>query len=183
MGYSWFLKSPKEEEQEVPNGAVKGDFEAFLEDKLPPPPPEAEDNFLAYGGPPDWGLNFDYEYFPVPVLSQTNIVGANEEAAAAAAFGRVSDDGDGRKKEEEEISLKLNLNYEEVLEAWSGRGSLWAAADDSSLSNLTNAAYMGEVPRIEEERRRRVLRYKEKRHNRLFSNKIRYQGRFVKTVS
>lgn len=39
---------------------------------------------------------------------------------------------------------------------------------------------MGEVPVLEEERARReasVLRYKEKRQNRLFSKKIRYQVR------
>lgn len=39
---------------------------------------------------------------------------------------------------------------------------------------------MGEVPILEEERARReasVLRYKEKRQNRLFSKKIRYQVR------
>ena len=36
---------------------------------------------------------------------------------------------------------------------------------------------MGEVPRMEEERTRRVLRYREKRLTRLFSNKIRYQVR------
>ncbi|KAL5974940.1 Zinc finger protein CONSTANS-LIKE 7 [Asimina triloba] len=57
---------------------------------------------------------------------------------------------------------------------------------------------MGEVPIMEEERRRRearVLRYKEKRQSRLFSKKIRYQvrklnaekrprlkGRFVKRI-
>ena len=36
---------------------------------------------------------------------------------------------------------------------------------------------MGEVPimRMEEERRRRVKRYKEKRHTRMFCKKIRYQ--------
>ncbi|CBI15893.3 unnamed protein product, partial [Vitis vinifera] len=93
------------------------------------------------------------------------------------------------------MSLNLNLNYQEVLEAWSDRGSLWA--DDCSLS-FKNTSYMGEVPVMEEEKTRReasVLRYKEKRQTRLFSKKIRYQvrklnadkrprlkGRFVKRV-
>ncbi|XP_062086632.1 zinc finger protein CONSTANS-LIKE 6 [Humulus lupulus] len=97
-------------------------------------------------------------------------------------------------------SLNLSLNYQEVLDAWSDRGSLWA--DEYSLSvasNGSNNTYMGEVPVLmEEERRRReasVLRYKEKRQTRLFSKKIRYQvrklnadkrprlkGRFVKRV-
>ncbi|XP_038893945.1 zinc finger protein CONSTANS-LIKE 7 isoform X2 [Benincasa hispida] len=75
------------------------------------------------------------------------------------------------------ISLNLNLNYEEVLEAWSDRGSLWAAAASSLTDDATHDPYMGEVPRMEEERTRRVLRYKEKRHTRLFSKKIRYQVR------
>ncbi|KAK9159179.1 hypothetical protein Scep_005753 [Stephania cephalantha] len=93
------------------------------------------------------------------------------------------------------ISLNLNLNYQEVMDAWSDRGSLWA--EDCSLS-INNSNFMGEVPVMQEERTRRearVLRYKEKRQSRLFSKKIRYQvrkinaekrprlkGRFVKRV-
>ncbi|KAG6583340.1 Zinc finger protein CONSTANS-LIKE 6, partial [Cucurbita argyrosperma subsp. sororia] len=99
----------------------------------------------------------------------------------AEAFSRVvpkacSFDGDGVMKSKKKASLNLNLNYEEVSEAWSGRGSLWAAGG-SSPSNPTHNVYMGEVPRMEEERTRRVLRYREKRLTRLFSNKIRYQVR------
>ncbi|TKY56522.1 CHLOROPLAST IMPORT APPARATUS 2 [Spatholobus suberectus] len=81
--------------------------------------------------------------------------------------------------DEKMMALNLNLNYQEVLDAWSDRGSPWA--DDCSLSLATNNGYyMGEVPVWEEERARReasVLRYKEKRQNRLFSKKIRYQVR------
>ncbi|KAK9124614.1 hypothetical protein Sjap_014216 [Stephania japonica] len=93
------------------------------------------------------------------------------------------------------ISLNLNLNYQEVMDAWSDKGSLWA--EDCSLS-ISNNSFMGEVPVMQEERTRRearVLRYKEKRQSRLFSKKIRYQvrkinaekrprlkGRFVKRV-
>ncbi|KAK6234575.1 hypothetical protein QUC31_018377 [Theobroma cacao] len=99
--------------------------------------------------------------------------------------------------DEKRVSLNLNLNYQDVLDAWSDRGSLWA--DDYSISKASNGYYMGEVPVMEEERARReasVLRYKEKRQTRLFSKKIRYQvrklnadkrprlkGRFVKRVS
>ncbi|OMO82909.1 hypothetical protein CCACVL1_11687 [Corchorus capsularis] len=99
--------------------------------------------------------------------------------------------------DDKRVSLKLNLNYQEVLDAWSDRGPLWA--DDYSISMASNGYYMGEVPVMEEERARReasVLRYKEKRQTRLFSKKIRYQvrklnadkrprlkGRFVKRVS
>ncbi|TXG74461.1 hypothetical protein EZV62_003040 [Acer yangbiense] len=108
----------------------------------------------------------------------------------------VADDDHEKKKKKK--CLKLNLNYQEVLDAWSDRGPLWA--DDCSLSMASNGSYMGEVPVMaEEERTRReasVLRYKEKRQTRLFSKKIRYQvrklnadkrprlkGRFVKRVS
>ncbi|KAF9596686.1 hypothetical protein IFM89_012885 [Coptis chinensis] len=92
------------------------------------------------------------------------------------------------------MNLNLNLNYQEVMDAWSDRGSLWA--DDYSPLMINN--YMGEVPVMQEDRKgreARVLRYKEKRQNRLFSKKIRYQvrkvnaekrprlkGRFVKRV-
>ncbi|CAK9164159.1 unnamed protein product [Ilex paraguariensis] len=97
--------------------------------------------------------------------------------------------------DEKRLSLNLSLNYQEVLEAWSNRGSFMA--DDYSLMTAHHG-YMGEVPVMEEERTRReasVLRYKEKRQSRLFSKKIRYQvrkfnadrrprlkGRFVKRV-
>ncbi|KAF7816158.1 protein CHLOROPLAST IMPORT APPARATUS 2 [Senna tora] len=99
------------------------------------------------------------------------------------------------------VSLNLNLNYQEVLDAWSDRGSLWAedySLSNSMPSNSSGYYYMGEVPILEEERTRReasVLRYKEKRQSRLFSKKIRYQvrklnadkrprikGRFVKRL-
>ncbi|CAO2840031.1 unnamed protein product [Amaranthus hypochondriacus] len=99
--------------------------------------------------------------------------------------------------EETKTCLNLNLNYEEVLEAWSNRGSLWAHNHHSY--SMSNNHYMGEVPSLEDERTRRessVLRYKEKRQSRLFSKKIRYEvrklnadkrprlkGRFVKRSS
>ncbi|XP_019454982.1 PREDICTED: protein CHLOROPLAST IMPORT APPARATUS 2-like isoform X2 [Lupinus angustifolius] len=83
--------------------------------------------------------------------------------------------------DEKMMALNLNLNYQDVLDAWSDRRSPWA--DDYSFSMATNNGYyMGEVPILEEERRRReasVLRYKEKRQNRLFSKKIRYQVRKI----
>ncbi|PQM41090.1 zinc finger protein CONSTANS-LIKE 7 [Prunus yedoensis var. nudiflora] len=99
--------------------------------------------------------------------------------------------------DEKRVQLNLNLNYQEVLDAWSDRGPLWA--DDCSRSSMaSNGNYMGEVPIMEDERTRReasVLRYKEKRQSRFFSKKIRYQvrklnadkrprlkGRFVKRV-
>ncbi|XP_058111074.1 zinc finger protein CONSTANS-LIKE 7-like [Magnolia sinica] len=97
--------------------------------------------------------------------------------------------------EEEKKTISLNLNYQEVLDAWSDGRSPWA--DDYSVL-MANDGYVGEVPVMEEEKRRkeaRILRYKEKRQSRLFSKKIRYQvrkinadkrprlkGRFVKRI-
>ncbi|XP_010557193.1 PREDICTED: zinc finger protein CONSTANS-LIKE 8 [Tarenaya hassleriana] len=80
--------------------------------------------------------------------------------------------------EEKQFCLKLNLNYQEVIDAWSERQShLWTDASSAP----THGFYAGEVPVMEEERNTRreasVLRYKEKRQNRLFSKKIRYQVR------
>lgn len=42
--------------------------------------------------------------------------------------------------DEKKVSLNLNLNYEEVLDAWSDRGSLWA--DDYPLSMASNGHYV-----------------------------------------
>ena len=46
----------------------------------------------------------------------------------------------GSGDEDYKVSLNLNLNYQEVLEAWSDRGSLWA--DEYSLSMATNGSYV-----------------------------------------
>lgn len=43
-------------------------------------------------------------------------------------------------EDEKMVSLNLNLNYQEVLDAWSDRGSLWAD-DDCSLSFATNNSF------------------------------------------
>lgn len=40
------------------------------------------------------------------------------------------------------VCLNLNLNYEEVLEAWSGRGSLWAAASCVNSNDPTQDSYV-----------------------------------------
>uniref|UniRef100_A0A1J3EMB5 Protein CHLOROPLAST IMPORT APPARATUS 2 n=1 Tax=Noccaea caerulescens TaxID=107243 RepID=A0A1J3EMB5_NOCCA len=82
--------------------------------------------------------------------------------------------------EEKELGLKLNLNHQEVIEAWSDRQQpLWT--DSAMLMAPASALYRGEVPVMDEERNTRreasVLRYKEKRQSRLFSKKIRYQVR------
>ncbi|XP_023520167.1 zinc finger protein CONSTANS-LIKE 6 [Cucurbita pepo subsp. pepo] len=204
MGYSSLLKSPKkegaEEEQEVPN-SIWDDFKAFFElsneEKLPL---QQQENFsIVNGGPLNWDLMDHHSNHQFSLSETKTNHSGHGDGVEAEVFSRVvpkacSFDGDGVMESKKKASLNLNLNYEEVSEAWSGRGSLWAAGG-SSPSNPTHNVYMGEVPRMEEERTRRVLRYREKRLTRLFSNKIRYQvrklnaqkrprikGRFVKTV-
>ncbi|KAH9287643.1 hypothetical protein KI387_031760, partial [Taxus chinensis] len=96
--------------------------------------------------------------------------------------------------------LSLKLDYEQVLSAWSGRGSLYIQEDGrcpdmsdyDSASNAIENVEVGLVPDASliwkgaEEfnvkvnngmREARVLRYRQKRQTRLFSNKIRYQVR------
>ncbi|KAJ3681174.1 hypothetical protein LUZ60_015663 [Juncus effusus] len=114
----------------------------------------------------------------------------------------------------------LKLDYEEILAAWSDRGSLYIDGDGAQI--VPESHHVGfpvlvavstsvtwtapTVPETEiqdetkkkgemETREMRVQRYKEKRRNRLFAKKIRYEvrklnaekrprikGRFVKTV-
>ncbi|CAK9259772.1 unnamed protein product [Sphagnum jensenii] len=107
----------------------------------------------------------------------------------------------------------LRLDYDDVLNAWSDRGALWT---DAKLNPQTvpgeeflNSDAPPDVDSVRETgedgslwtneptgpRKARVLRYKEKRRTRLFSNKIRYhvrklnaerrprmKGRFVKRM-
>ncbi|XP_057841652.1 zinc finger protein CONSTANS-LIKE 6 [Cryptomeria japonica] len=128
----------------------------------------------------------------------------------------------------EEKRLCLMLNYEDVLSAWSDRGSPWAyhntLQEETASEGTTGTIYVvvpdlnigneGQVDHAEgvpvincyyneekkygcrEGREARVIRYREKRRNRLFSKRIRYQvrklnaekrprmkGRFVKSTS
>lgn len=103
-------------------------------------------------------------------------------------------------------SLSLRLNYEEVLNAWSDRGSLWmegrrpqTVPDDTFFDTgnlgaglfteyICNGSQTGEIAfpdyvmdgrrsNARTAREARVNRYKEKRQTRLYSKKIRYEVR------
>ncbi|PIN03441.1 hypothetical protein CDL12_24039 [Handroanthus impetiginosus] len=94
--------------------------------------------------------------------------------------------------------LSLKLDYEEILNAWSDKGPLYIHAENSQIvpditddflfhEGVNKGCNLGSwaVPEIENDEMRlkmwqreaSVLRYKAKRNNRLFSNKIRYQVR------
>ncbi|PUZ49924.1 hypothetical protein GQ55_6G018600 [Panicum hallii var. hallii] len=104
-------------------------------------------------------------------------------------------------------SLLLKLDYEEILAAWADRGSLYiggggGGADSDAAPELGLDAVLVEVEPSENtagapgacawsapemapagpERAEKVRRYKEKRRNRLFAKRIRYEVRRVNAV-
>ncbi|XVE79854.1 hypothetical protein DITRI_Ditri14bG0090300 [Diplodiscus trichospermus] len=217
MGYNSFLRSPKKEEQEVPDGTLfefndtkesYEDGEIDIMDELEGILGVENEEKLAGSnkihGHLSWDL-MDWESGFHNVEEEDEEDERDQKVYTGKFFQEESEYGKVEKKEnigfweddEKRVSLNLNLNYQDVLDAWSDRGPLWA--DDNSISMACNGYYMGEVPVMEEERAKReasVLRYKEKRQTRLFSKKIRYQvrklnadkrprlkGRFVKRVS
>ncbi|OIW18701.1 hypothetical protein TanjilG_13453 [Lupinus angustifolius] len=82
-----------------------------------------------------------------------------------------------------DTGLMLKLNYNEVKNAWSDKGSPFA--DDSPVSGASVNDVTARLSQIDllwdngSVREASVLRYKEKRHMRLLSNKIRCQVRKV----
>ncbi|WZZ56721.1 hypothetical protein YC2023_056828 [Brassica napus] len=110
------------------------------------------------------------------VKEEEKSLSTDHEGSSSGFWDNMSTDYEDR-----ELGLKLNLNHQEVIDAWSDRRqqSLWT--DTSMLMAPANALYRGEVPVMDEERNTRreasVLRYKEKRQSRLFSKKIRYEVR------
>ncbi|XP_028774142.1 protein CHLOROPLAST IMPORT APPARATUS 2-like [Neltuma alba] len=79
--------------------------------------------------------------------------------------------------------LMLKLNYDDVLSAWSDRGSPFANGRRGSDSPGNNAnaqeAHIDLLTNMGGVREASVMRYKEKRRTRLISKKIRYQVRKV----
>ncbi|CAJ1970676.1 unnamed protein product [Sphenostylis stenocarpa] len=199
MGYTSLLRSPKKEEQEVPDAITSSlpisnqpytceDFNIL--DELQGVFNSKEDQELLHQNSSSAELHWDFmeweEFAPIGEEGEDENEGKENVTEGMSHYlfeeqqiKRESIVGFWEVDDEKMVALNLNLNYQEVLDAWSDRGSLWA--DDCSLSFATNNGYYnGEVPVLEEERARReasVLRYKEKRQNRLFSKKIRYQVR------
>ncbi|XP_072981874.1 protein CHLOROPLAST IMPORT APPARATUS 2-like isoform X1 [Typha latifolia] len=81
--------------------------------------------------------------------------------------------------------LGLKLNHEDILKAWSDRGSMFAGGAESPNSSANALAKLADIDLTPENgavggvREACVMRYKEKRRTRLFSKKIRYQVRKV----
>ncbi|KZV49003.1 protein CHLOROPLAST IMPORT APPARATUS 2-like [Dorcoceras hygrometricum] len=76
--------------------------------------------------------------------------------------------------------LLLKLNYEDVLNEWSDKGSPFSGDSPPAESDRTDVqARLAQIDLFGGERDAIVLRYKEKRRTRLFSKKIRYQVRKV----
>ncbi|CAL0306996.1 unnamed protein product [Lupinus luteus] len=84
---------------------------------------------------------------------------------------------------ESETGLMLKLNYDDVKNAWSDKGSPFA--DNSPVSDVSGNDVTARLSQIDllwdngSVREASMVRYKEKRHMRLLSNKIRCQVRKV----
>ncbi|KAG7546152.1 CCT domain [Arabidopsis suecica] len=103
-----------------------------------------------------------------------------KKVAPAAAESKSSEVPESSPKMEQRVSPLLKLDYDGVLEAWSGKESPFS--DEilgSDAAGVDFHARFGEIDLFGESgmREASVLRYKEKRRNRLFSKKIRYQVR------
>ncbi|CAL9226868.1 unnamed protein product [Arabidopsis halleri] len=102
------------------------------------------------------------------------------KVAPASAESKSSEVPDSSPKMEQRVTPLLKLDYDGVLEAWSGKESPFS--DEilgSDAAGVDFHARLGEIDLFGESgmREASVLRYKEKRRNRLFSKKIRYQVR------
>uniref|UniRef100_A0A2P2MMC4 Uncharacterized protein LOC105125917 isoform X2 n=1 Tax=Rhizophora mucronata TaxID=61149 RepID=A0A2P2MMC4_RHIMU len=172
MGYSSFLiKSPKKEEQEVPetvdhqfsNGAREAndarkemDIIDELESILGIDSNKGEENLSKYSMSGQHGWDFmDWE--------ENHPNGGCEELGDCCQFDEYRSKNFFAGEEEEReynikvittesvgvwdvneknnnVSLNLNLNYQDVLDAWSDRGPLWV--DNCTLSMATNGCFV-----------------------------------------
>ncbi|XP_011024894.1 PREDICTED: uncharacterized protein LOC105125917 isoform X2 [Populus euphratica] len=168
MKYNSFLKSPKKEEQEVPDTVVPqlsnikeesyGNGEIDVVDELEGIFGIEHDEMLSNDNMySQLGWDFmDLEEYPAAEDEEgSEMVKFGDSRSSFFEFeeshysiGKVikeesigfgDGDGDGDEKGVS-LNLNLNLNYQEVLEAWSDRGPL--LADDHSLSTASNGHYV-----------------------------------------
>uniref|UniRef100_A0A0E0LQQ9 CCT domain-containing protein n=1 Tax=Oryza punctata TaxID=4537 RepID=A0A0E0LQQ9_ORYPU len=132
--------------------------------------------------------------------SATTTTTTSSSCSSAASTG-ASSGGDGATAAR---SLLLKLDYEEILAAWAGRGSLYigGAAATAATAGADHAAAELELDSVFVEvaaspepaaavawsvaepaaRAEKVRRYKEKRQGRLFAKRIRYEVRRLNAV-
>lgn len=90
------------------------------------------------------------------------------------------DDKSAAQKNSNTLVPSLQLNLKDVLASWSDREEPWILGSIHDDSTSSGSDDVGLVPEMDgPDRDARVLRYKEKRRNRLFSKTIRYEVRKV----
>lgn len=164
MGFNSFHRSPKKEEQQVPDtiltklspskdgeeNDIMDDLERILgiEDDGDEKPLRKTMSC----GPLNWDF-MDWDEFPNngedqeeeeeeehKAVFESETMCFFEEENYCKKIVKRENVGFWDDDEEKRESLNLNLNYQEVLDAWSDRGSLWA--DDGFLSMPPNAFYV-----------------------------------------
>ncbi|XP_076930876.1 zinc finger protein CONSTANS-LIKE 8-like [Bidens hawaiensis] len=188
------LKSPKKEEQLVPDSVIHEFFETDNDN-----PSDFKGNLgikeegvqgegvmrCTYEELMSWDHLIEWDEFSMNEYQTSGFCdqdkAENEEGILFDFIGNIKGEvcalweGD-EEDEEKKRCLNLSLNYQEVIDAWSDRGSCRA----NEFTHSNDNGYMGEVPVMDEAKTKReasVLKYKKKRQNRLFSRKIRYQVR------
>ena len=156
MGCTSLLRSPKKEEQEVPdaftsllpNSNQSYTYEDFnILEELEGVFNSKEEQELLQQNSSSGELHWDFmeweELAPFGEEGEDENEGKEQVTESMSQYPfeeqqikRENIVGFWEMDDEKMLSLNLNLNYQEVLDAWSNRGSLWA--DECSLSLATN---------------------------------------------
>lgn len=159
MGCTSLLRSPKKEEQEVPNSNQDYTYEDFnILDQLEGVLNTKEERKLLPQQNSSSGEEFHWDFMeweefpPIGKKGEDENEGNKEHHLRENMMSKsLFEEEEHIKREniygfwevddEKMVALNLNLNYQEVLDAWSDRGSLWA--DECSLSLATsNGCYV-----------------------------------------
>lgn len=140
MGYKSLLRSPKKEKQEVADALFpdstntnivysQEDFDSLdeLTDGVEFP------QHKIYNGQLHW------DFMEEAVLEDEEV--QNVEVRNNEQMIKREDVGLWEEDDEKMASLNLNLNYQQVLDAWSDRGSLWAHDYSLSIPSTNNAYF------------------------------------------
>jgi hypothetical protein len=145
MRYTSSLRSPKKEEHEVPNFNKSYTHEDFyIFDELEEYLNEEEDEDEQKLSPQNTCNSSNELHWDLMEWDEFSFVEGKDENISKCNFDEKKvikrenyNDGFWEVDDEKSVSLNLNLNYQEVLDAWSDRGSLWA--DDCSLNSLSSS--------------------------------------------